>query len=72
MQRKLVCTSQAVAVPMDFFVAHDSVVHDVDIPCEGSFMELTPHPGYKNVWSAHTKEEWNKIFTSENLPRLKP
>jgi hypothetical protein len=41
MQRKLVCTSQAVAVPLDFFVAHDSVVHDVDIPCEGSFMELT-------------------------------
>jgi hypothetical protein len=42
MQRKLVCTSQAVAVPLDFFVAHDSVVHDVDILCEGSFMATTP------------------------------
>jgi len=34
--------------------------------------ELTPHPGYKNVWSAYSKEEWNKIFTTEHFPRLRP
>ncbi len=34
--------------------------------------ELTPHPDYKNVWSLHSKEEWNQIFTTERLPVLRP
>ena len=34
--------------------------------------ELTPHPAYKEVWSMYGKEEWNRIFTPENLPQLRP
>jgi len=34
--------------------------------------DLTPHPGYKKVWSIYSKEEWNRIFTTEHLPRLNP
>ena len=34
--------------------------------------ELTPHPDYKRIWSLYSKEEWNRMFTPENLPRLMP
>ena len=34
--------------------------------------ELIPHSGYGKFWSVYTKEEWDKISNSLNLPRLKP
>jgi hypothetical protein len=34
--------------------------------------ELTPHPDYKKAWSIYTKEEWDRMFTPERLPLLKP
>jgi len=34
--------------------------------------DLTPRSDYKKVWSGYTKEEWNRIFTPENLPKLRP
>jgi hypothetical protein len=32
--------------------------------------DLTPHPNYKGVWSAYSKEEWSKIFSPERLPQI--
>jgi hypothetical protein len=33
--------------------------------------DLTPRSEYKKVWSGYSKEEWNRMFTPEHLPRLR-
>jgi hypothetical protein len=34
--------------------------------------ELTPYPNYTNSWSKYSKDEWDRIFTTEHLPLLRP
>ena len=60
---------------------HDFLLEDIDLinELEACLTEivgwerrdLTPHPRYKKVWSLYSKEEWNKMFTPENLPQLR-
>ena len=33
--------------------------------------DLTPHTGYKKYWSIYTKEDWNKLHSTANLPMLR-
>jgi hypothetical protein len=33
--------------------------------------QMTPHPNYEKVWSLYSKEEWDKMFTTEHLPLLR-
>jgi hypothetical protein len=33
--------------------------------------QMTPHPNFEKVWSLYSKEEWEKIFTTEHLPLLR-
>jgi hypothetical protein len=33
---------------------------------------LTPHPNYKNIWSGYSKEEWDRIYSTDRLPLLRP
>lgn len=33
--------------------------------------EMTPYPNYKKVWSKYKKDEWERIFTTADLPLLR-
>ena len=61
---------------------HDFLLEDIDLRNELELClkeivgwekkDLTPRSDYQKVWSGYTKEEWNRIFTPENLPKLRP
>ena len=33
--------------------------------------QMTAHPNYEKVWSLYSKDEWDKMFTTEHLPLLR-